>query len=86
MPTDHEFVTPSEKTQCQVQGKLPQCSHTKEGGVKRQFPTEEAFLQNINQFKEKTKVSSVSLIRKKLRDKFMKNKETIYSQKQPLKS
>ena len=46
MPTDHEFITPSEKTQCQVhltsetvQGDLPQCSHTKESRVKRHVPT-----------------------------------------------
>ena len=36
MPTDHEFITLSEKTQCpvhltseKVQGNLPQCSHTR---------------------------------------------------------
>ena len=60
MPTDHEFVTSSEKTQCQVhltsekvQGNLPQCSHTKESRVKRHFPIEKAFPQDINQFQEK---------------------------------
>ena len=41
MPIDHEFITPSEKTQCQVhltsekvQGNLPQCSRTEESRVK----------------------------------------------------
>ena len=93
VPIDHEFITPSEKTQCQVhltsetvQGNLPQCSHTKESRVKRHFPTEKAFPQDINQFKEKTKLSSGCLIRKKLRDEFLKNKEIIYSQKQILNS
>ena len=50
VPTDHEFITPSEKTQCQVllisetvHGNLPQCSHTQESRVKRHFPTEKAF-------------------------------------------
>ena len=73
MLTDHEFITPSEKTQCQVhltsekaQGNLPQCSHTKESRVKKHIPTEKAFPQDINQFKEKVKLSSGSLIRKKL--------------------
>ena len=42
VPTDHEFVTPSEKTQCQVHltskkvhRNLPQCSHTKESRAMR---------------------------------------------------
>ena len=62
VPTGHEFITPSEKTQCQVhltsekvQGNLPQCSHTKESRVKKHFPTEKGFPQDINQFKEKVK-------------------------------
>ena len=48
--TDHEFITPSEKTQCQVHltseqvhGDLPQCSHTNESRVKKHVPTEKAF-------------------------------------------
>ena len=48
VPTDHEFITPSEKTQCQVhltfekvQGNLTQCSHTKECRVKRHFSDRE---------------------------------------------
>ena len=91
--TNHEFITLSEKTQCPVhltseklQGNLPQCSHTQEGRVKKHFPTEEAFPEDINQFKEKVKLSSGSLIRKKLREQFLKNKEIVYSQKQHLKS
>ena len=47
--TDHEFITPSEETQCQVhltfekvQENLPQCSHTKESQVKKHFLTEKA--------------------------------------------
>ena len=55
VPPDHEFITPSEKTQCQVhltsekvQGNLPQCSHKKESRVKKN-----AFPQDVNQFKEK---------------------------------
>ena len=48
-------------------GNLPQCSHTQESRVKRHFPTEKAFPQDINEFKEMTKLYSGSLIRKKLR-------------------
>ena len=91
--TDHEFITLSEKTQCpvhltseKVQGNLPQCSDTKENRVKKHFPTEKAFPQDINQFKENVKLSSSSLIRKKLREQFLKNKEIINSQKRNLKS
>ena len=43
VPTDHEFITLTEKTQCQVhltsekvQGNLPQCSHTRERNTFRQ--------------------------------------------------
>ena len=50
MPTDHEFVTPTEKTQCQVhltsekvQGDLQQFSHTRESRVKNHVPTEKVF-------------------------------------------
>ena len=75
VPTDHEFITLAEKTQCQVHltsekvhRNLPQCSHTKESRVKRHFPTDKAFPQDINQSQEKAKHSSGSLIRKKLRD------------------
>ena len=75
VPTDYEFITPSGKTQCQVrltsenvQGNLQQCSHTKESRVKRHFATQKASPQDINQFNEKVKLSSGSLIRKKLRD------------------
>ena len=67
--TDHSFITLSEQTQCQVhltsekvQGNLSRCSHTEESRVKTHFPTEKAFLQDINQFKEKVKLSSGSLI------------------------
>ena len=73
--TDHEFITPSDKTQCpvhltseNVQGNLPQCSHTQESRVKRDFPTEKPFPKDINQFKERTKLYLGSLIRKKLWD------------------
>ena len=45
-----------------------------------------AAVWDINQFKEKTKLYPGSLIRKKLRDRFLKNKEIIFSQKQNLKS
>ena len=45
VPTDHEFITLSEKNQCpvhltfeKVQGSLPQCSHKKESRVKTHFP------------------------------------------------
>ena len=69
-----------------VQGNLPQCSHTQESRVKKHFPTEKSCLQDIDQFKEKTKLCSGSLIQKKLRDWFLKNKEIICSQKQSLKS
>ena len=67
VPTDHEFITPSEKTQCQfhltpekVQGNLPQRSHTKESRVKKHFPTEQAIPQDINQFEEKTRVDTLN--------------------------
>ena len=86
VPTDHSFITPSEKTQCQVhltsekvQGNLSRCSHTEESLVKTHFPTEKAFPQDINQFKEKMKLASGSLIWKKLlpslphRNQFFKN-------------
>ena len=50
VPTDHKFITPSEKTQCpvhltseKVQRNLPQCSHTKESRVNKHFATEKAF-------------------------------------------
>ena len=69
-----------------VQGNLPQCSHRKESRVKKHFPTEKTFPQDSNQFKHKTKLYSGSLIRKKLREQFLKIKEIIYSQKQNLKS
>ena len=66
---------PTEKTLCQahhvsekVQGNLPQCSHTEESRVKKHFSTEKAFPRDLNQFEEKTKLSSGSLIRKKMRD------------------
>ena len=58
--TDHEFVTLSQKTQCpvhliseKVQGNLPRCFHMRESRVKRHFPTESAFPQDIKQFREK---------------------------------
>ena len=73
VPSDHEFITPSEKTQCQVhltsdivQGNLPQCSHTKVSRVKKYFSTEKAFPLDIKQFREKANISAGSLIRKKL--------------------
>ena len=43
----------------------PQCSHTEESRVKKHFSTEKAFPRDLNQFEEKTKLSSGSLIRKK---------------------
>ena len=80
VPTDHEFITPSEKTQCQVhltsekvQGELPQCSRTKESRVKKHFPTEKAFPQDINQFKDKTKLYSDSQLRTRESDQ-LKNR------------
>ena len=64
--TNHEFVTLSEKTQCQVhltsetvQGNQQQYFHTNESRVKKHFSTEKVFPQGINQFKEKTKLSSI---------------------------
>ena len=63
MPADHKFVTPTEKTQCQVhlasekvQGDLQQCSHTEESRVKNHVPTEKVFLWHIEQFEEKMKL------------------------------
>ena len=44
------------------------------------------FLRTSTQFQEQTKLSTGSLIRKMRRNKFLKNKEIIYSQKQNLKS
>ena len=92
LPTDHEFIALSEKTQCPVHlmsvkvlGNLPRCSHTKENRVKTHFPTEKALPQDIKQFREMVNLSSDSLIRK-LREQFLKNKEIINSQKQNLKS
>ena len=66
-------------------GKPAAMFSTQESRVKRHFPTEKAFPQDIKQFREKVKLSSGSLIRKKLREQFLKNKEIIYSQKQNLK-
>ena len=50
VPNDHEFITPTEKTQGQVhltseqaQGDLQQCSHTRESRVKNLTPTEMVF-------------------------------------------
>ena len=37
-------------------GNLSQCSHTKESRVKKHFPTEKAFPQDINQFEEKSNI------------------------------
>ena len=48
--------------------------------------SEKAFPQDIKRFKEEVKLSSGCLIRKKLRDLFLKNKEIIFSQKQNPKS
>ena len=67
-------------------GNLPQCSHTEESRVKTHFPTEKAFPQDIKRFKEKVKLFSGSLTWKKLRDKFLKNKEILDLQKQNPKS
>ena len=41
---------------------------TQESRVKKHFPTEKAFPQDINQFKKEVKLSSGSLIRKKVRE------------------
>ena len=49
-----KLISASEK----VQGNLPQCSYTKENRVKKQFPTEKAFPQDIKQFKERVNLSS----------------------------
>ena len=43
-------------------------AHTKESREKKHFPTEKAFPQDINQLKERVKLSSGFLIQKKLRD------------------
>ena len=90
--TQHEFITPAEKTQCQahltsekVQGNLPQCSHTQESRVKNLAPTETVFPWHIEQFEEKMKHYPDSLNRKVIRDKFLKSKEITYSQRQDLK-
>ena len=64
VPTDHELITPTEKTQCQVhltseqvQGDLQQCSHTKESRVKNHIPTEKVFPGHIEQFEGEMKHS-----------------------------
>ena len=59
-----------------MQGNLPQCSHTRTSSQET-LPTRKAFLQDINQFKEKTKLYSGFLIRKKLRDWIWKNKDHV---------
>ena len=91
--TDHEFITLFRETQCpvhllseKVQGNVPRCSHIKESRVKTHFPTKTAFLQDIKQFRENVNLSSGSLIRKKLREQFLKYNEIINSQKRNLKS
>ena len=59
VPTDHEFITLSEKTQCpvhlvseQVWGDLQLCSHTKESRFKNLTPTDTVFPWHIEQLKE----------------------------------
>ena len=76
MPTDHEFITSSEKTQCQahlisepVKGDLPQCFRTKESRVKKH-------VSSVHQaFEGKTKLDSDFLISVMLRDWLLKNEE-----------
>ena len=89
MPTDHEFITRDEKTQCpvhltsvKVQGNLPHCSHKKVES--RNTFRQKACLQDFTE-KENVKLSSGSLLRE-LRNLFLKEKEIIYAQKQNLKS
>ena len=73
---DHEFITLNEKNLMSSSSHFrekcrepcPQCSHTNESRVKSHIPTETAFLQDVNQFNEKVKLSWGSLIQKKLRD------------------
>ena len=102
MPTDPELITASGKTQCQVhlasekvQGNLPQCSQKKlsqetlsdrEGISLAHQAVRGENEADITKLKEKTKLSPGSVIWKKLRDWFLKNKEIMNSQKQNLKS
>ena len=74
MQTDHEFITPTEKTLCQVhlvseqvRGDLQLCSHTKESRVKNLAPTETVFPWHIEHFKEKMNHCPDSVNRKMTR-------------------
>ena len=49
-----------EREASSIRETLPQCSHPKESRVKKHFPTEKAFPQDINQLKEKVKPYSGS--------------------------
>ena len=62
---NHEFITPTENTQCQVhvtsekvQGDVQQCSHTNESRVKNHVPTEKVFPWHIEQFEEENEARS----------------------------
>ena len=65
-----------------MQGNLPQYSHRKESRVKKHFPTEKASPQEIKpvQGKNETLFNSGSLIRKKLRDKFLRNRDHLLAE------
>ena len=59
-------------------------SHTRKSS-QESHSDRDVFPQDIEQFEEMTKLYPDSLIRKKLRDWFFKNKEIIFSQTQNLK-
>ena len=92
MLTNHESITLSENSVSSSShfrvraGELAAVFSHKRKSSQEAFSDREALPQDISQFKEKVTLSSGSLVRKKLRDQFLKNKEIIYSQKQNLKS
>ena len=91
--TDHDFITVSEKTQCQVhltsekvQGNLPQCFQTKRKSSQETLSDREGLSSGRQPVQGKGETFFRFCNRKKLRDLFLKNKEIICSQKQNLKS
>ena len=90
MPTDHEFITPSQKTQflsLSTQYGKPAAlfSHKRKSSQETLFDRE-----GISSEHQPVPGNDETLFRfsdpKMLRDQFFKNKEIIYSQKQNLKS
>ena len=73
--TNHEFITPTEKTQYQAhhvseqaRRNLQLCSHTKESRVNNLIQTETVFPWHLDKFKEKTKHCPESLNREMTQD------------------